>query len=286
MQDQIKLPDDVKADRPRQDDVRDDGSRELLPDVAYKQLAIVNVMFVGAPGCGDGRWVLVDTGVMGSAAAIRATARSRFGENGRPAAIALTHGHFDHVGCVGTLAEEWDVPVFAHPMEHPYLDGSTSYPAPDPGVGGGLIAALSPLFPTSPVDLGSRLRALPNDHSVPHMPGWRWIHTPGHAPGHVSLWRQRDGVLIAGDAFVTTKQESVYAAMTQAAEMHGPPAYFTPDWVSAKRSVEILATLEPQIVITGHGAAMEGPLMRSALEKLAERFDEIALPPKYRHKNA
>jgi glyoxylase-like metal-dependent hydrolase (beta-lactamase superfamily II) len=286
VQDQIKLPDDVKADRPRQDDVRDDGSRELLPDVAYKQLAIVNVMFVGAPGCGDGRWVLVDTGVMGSAAAIRATARSRFGENGRPAAIALTHGHFDHVGCVGTLAEEWDVPVFAHPMEHPYLDGSTSYPAPDPGVGGGLIAALSPLFPTSPVDLGSRLRALPNDHSVPHMPGWRWIHTPGHAPGHVSLWRQRDGVLIAGDAFVTTKQESVYAAMTQAAEMHGPPAYFTPDWVSAKRSVEILATLEPQIVITGHGAAMEGPLMRSALEKLAERFDEIALPPKYRHKNA
>jgi len=278
MQSQIELPDDVKADRPEADKARDDGTRELVPDVAYKQLMIANVMFVGASGCGDGNWVLIDTGVMGSARAIRSAAKARFGENGRPSAIVLTHGHFDHVGVVKTLAEDWDVPVFAHPAEHPYLDGSTSYPEPDPGVGGGLIAALSPLFPTSPIDLQGRLWALPTDHTVPHMPGWVWIHTPGHAPGHVSLWRERDRVLIAGDAFVTTRQESVYAAVTQAAEMHGPPAYFTPDWISAKQSVKSLARLDPEIVVTGHGAAMSGPIMRSALHELAERFDEVAVP--------
>lgn len=278
MHSQIELPDGVKADRPADDAARDDETRELVPDVAYKQLMIANVMFVGAAGCGDGNWVLVDTGVLGSARAIRSAAKARFGGNGVPAAIVLTHGHFDHVGVVETLAEEWDVLVFAHPAEHPYLDGSTSYPKPDPSVGGGLIATLSPLFPRSPVDLRGRLQTLPEDHSVPHMPGWVWTHTPGHAPGHVSLWRERDRVLIAGDAFVTTRHESVYAAVTQAAEMHGPPAYFTPDWVSARQSVRSLAKLEPEIVVTGHGAAMAGPVMRSALHKLADRFDEIALP--------
>ncbi|MDB5484993.1 MAG: fold metallo-hydrolase [Tardiphaga sp.] len=282
MLNQIKLPAEVKADRTEDDEARNDGTRQLVSDIAYKQLLIVNVMFAGAPGCGDGHWVLIDAGISGSATAIRSAAKSRFGQTGRPAAIVLTHGHFDHVGVVETLAEEWDVPVYAHQEEHPYLNGGASYPEPDPGVGGGMIAYLSPLFPTRPVNLGSRLRVLPADHSVPHMTGWRWIHTPGHAPGHVSLWRERDRVLIAGDAFVTTKQESVYAAITQAAELHGPPAYFTPDWVNAKRSVQTLARLEPEIVVTGHGAAMEGPLMRSALHELAERFDDIALPEKYR----
>jgi glyoxylase-like metal-dependent hydrolase (beta-lactamase superfamily II) len=282
MQNRLTLPESANADRPADDNMRDDGARELASDVAYKQLLIANVMFVGERGCGDGRWVLIDAGVIGTAAAIRSAAKARFGQNGRPAAIVLTHGHFDHVGSVKTLADEWDVPVYAHLAEHPYLDGTTSYEEPDPTVGGGLLAALSPLFPTSPIDLKGRLRELPADHSVPHMPGWRWMHTPGHSPGHVSLWRPSDGFLVAGDAFVTTKQESVYAAVTQAPEMHGPPAYFTPDWESAKRSVVSLALLAPEIVVTGHGAAMRGPAMRVVLNDLAEHFDTLAVPAHHR----
>ncbi|RYE43220.1 MAG: MBL fold metallo-hydrolase, partial [Hyphomicrobiales bacterium] len=38
---------------------------------------------------------------------------------------------------------------------------------------------------------------------MPGLPEWRWIATPGHSPGHVSFYRDRDGTLIAGDAFVT-----------------------------------------------------------------------------------
>ena len=108
--------------------------------------------------------------------------------------------------------------------------------------------------------------------------GWRWLHTPGHSPGHVSLWRRAGRLLIAGDAFVTTRQESVYSAVTQAPEMHGPPMYFTPDWPSARQSVFNLAALGPDTVVTGHGQAMQGPEMRSALAELAERFDEVAVP--------
>lgn len=43
----------------------DNTTRELAPDIAYKRLAIVNVVFVGPPGAPDRSWVLVDTGVIG-----------------------------------------------------------------------------------------------------------------------------------------------------------------------------------------------------------------------------
>lgn len=94
------------------------------------------------------------------------------------------------------------------------------------------------------------------------MPGWHWIHTPGHTPGHVSLFREDDRCLIAGDAFVTVKQESLYAVATQEQEIHGPPAHFTPDWAAARQSVERLARLPPAIAATGHGTPMRGLEMR------------------------
>jgi glyoxylase-like metal-dependent hydrolase (beta-lactamase superfamily II) len=281
--DQIDLSGSAKAEHAAADEARGDHTREITSDVAYRQLAMVNVVFVGPRDAGDGGWVLVDTGIAGSATLIRSAAKERFGGTGRPAAIILTHGHFDHVGSLETLEKEWEVPIYANPLEHPYLNGKASYPPPDPSVGGGLIARLSPLFPTRPVDVSSNLYELPADHSVQFMPGWRWVHTPGHSPGHVSLWRERDRVLIAGDAFVTTRQESIYSAITQKPEMHGPPMYFTPDWASAKESVSTLAALSPELVITGHGAAMGGVGMRNALNELARNFDRVAVPTKGRY---
>jgi len=181
---------------------------------------------------------LIDAGLPGFAGAIKHAATERFGKKSRPAAILMTHGHFDHVGSLETLADDWDAPIYAQLLERPYLDGRSAYPPPDPGVGGGLMAMPSPLFPPGPFDVGRRLRLLPDDHSVPHMHGWRWIHTPGHTPGHVSFWREDDRSLIGGDAFVTTRQESVYATLLQKPEMHGPPMYYTPDWDSARESAE------------------------------------------------
>ena len=261
-----------------------DGLHEIAPDLAYRRLAIVNVVYFGRPDAGDRQWALIDAGVAGTAGLIAAGAESRFGK-ARPAAIILTHGHFDHVGALKTLAEQWDTPIYAHELELPYLDGRSAYPPPDPTVGGGLMAALARFYPQDPVDVRPWLHVLPADSSVPGMTGWYWLATPGHSPGHVSLWREGDRALIAGDAFITTKQESAFAVATQRPELHGPPMYYTPDWENARRSVERLARLEPDLVVTGHGPAMQGPAMRAALHTLARDFDQVAVPDTGRYVN-
>ena len=283
MSEQIPLSEQSRADDPEIDRQNDDSTHEVAEDLAYKRLAIVNVVFVGRPGAGDREWVLVDAGLPGFAGAIKRAAEARFGEGSRPAAILMTHGHFDHVGSLESLADEWDAPIYAHLLEQPYLDGRSAYPPPDPSVGGGLMALTSPLFPPDPINVGRRLRLLPEDYTLPHMSGWRWIHTPGHTAGHVSFWREDDRSLIVGDAFVTTRQESVYAAILQKPEMHGPPMYYTSDWDSARESVQALAELEPELVLTGHGRAMRGTETRQALHALAQHFDEVARPKQGRY---
>jgi glyoxylase-like metal-dependent hydrolase (beta-lactamase superfamily II) len=145
------------------------------------------------------------------------------------------------------------------------------------------MSALSRFYPRGPFDLRPWIHALPDDGSVPSMPGWRWIHTPGHTPGHVALFREADRTLIAGDAFVTIRQESAIAAMTYKPEIHGPPAYFTSDWGAARRSVQRLADLRPWRVVPGHGPPLEGEEMQEGLERLARDFDRIAVPPRGRY---
>ena len=272
---QIALDPEYRADDPRADSVRDDGTHQATSDLAYKRLAIVNVAFYGTPGSAD--WVLIDAGVPKMARQVLDAARERF-SGAPPAAIILTHGHVDHVGSLEELLETWDVPVYAHELEFPYLDGRAAYPPPDKSVGGGLFPLLSGLFPRDPINISNRLRALPADGSVPHMPGWQWIHVPGHTPGQIGLWRESDRTLMAADAFITTRQESVYAVAVQAPEMHGPPMYFTQDWEASRESVRKLAALEPELVVCGHGRAMHGPQMRAALHELAENFDSVAVP--------
>lgn len=283
MGNQIPLDAASRADNPEFDKKRDDGTHQVVVDVAYKRLILVNVAFYGMPGARDGEWTLIDTGIPGNADAIAEAANERFTKDARPAAIIMTHGHFDHIGSLEELAKRWDVPIYAHELELPYLNGQAAYPPPDPGVGGGLMSLLSPLFPRGPINVSRWLQPLPTDGTVPGMPGWRWIHTPGHTPGHVSLWRAVDCTLLSADAFITTAQESAYGALTQEPEMHGPPMYFTQDWEAARASVEKLAALEPEVVVTGHGRAMAGAEMRAALHLLARDFNRLAVPEKGRY---
>ncbi|PKR86820.1 MBL fold metallo-hydrolase [Heyndrickxia camelliae] len=251
-------------------------SVNVLPDLLNHTIQIVNIQLVGSPNSKD--FVLVDAGMPNSADEIIAVTEERFGTNSRPKAIILTHGHFDHVGGIIELIDHWDVPVYAHELELPYLTGKRSYPEPDPTVEGGIVSKLSPLFPNEPINIGNHVEILPSDGSIPYMSGFRWIHTPGHSPGHVSFFREEDGTLIAGDAFITVKQEYLYKVFTQELEISGPPRYLTTDWQAAKESVIKLAKLKPSVAVTGHGLPITGDLLASSLEKLVQNFDSIAVP--------
>ncbi|WP_232058292.1 MBL fold metallo-hydrolase [Nibribacter ruber] len=252
----------------------------VAPGIMGMEIVFVNLYFVENP---DGSWVLVDAGLYASADRIRKAAEEKFGKSNPPKAILLTHGHFDHVGALQTLADYWNVPVFTHPLELPYLTGLSSYPPPDSSVGGGGMAYMSFMYPKKPITFHGRLETLPPDGSVPFAPEWKWLETPGHSPGHVSFFRERDRVLLVGDAFVTRKPESAMAVLTQKKEVCGPPAYFTPDWDAARASVQKLAGLRPLVAASGHGLPMQGEQLERELSDLARLFDQLAVPSQGRY---
>jgi glyoxylase-like metal-dependent hydrolase (beta-lactamase superfamily II) len=249
--------------------------REVAPDVAYYTNQIVNLVMIGKPG---NDWVLIDAGMPKSGDEIIKVAAERFGTDKAPLAIVLTHGHFDHVGSIVDLILEWNVPVYAHPFEQPFLTGEQAYPEPDTSVEGGVLAKISSLYPNEPVNISEALRFIPEDGSVPFLQDWKWIHVPGHSPGQIALFRERDGLLISADAFVTVKQDSMYKVLLQQKEVCGPPVYLTTDWASAYESVQRLSALNPQTVIPGHGTAMEGEALQEGLTKLIRNWDEVAVP--------
>lgn len=248
---------------------------QVKADVFYYTNQIVNLVFIGESGSD---WVLIDAGMPYSAKEIIGVAEERFGKGCRPKAILLTHGHFDHVGSIVDLIKAWNVPVYAHVQELPFLTGLKDYPEPDATVEGGLLAKISMIYPNEAINISEAVYPLPEDHSVPYLPGWQWIHTPGHSPGHVSFFRPGDKTLVAGDAFVTVRQDSLYKVLLQKEEVNGPPRYLTTDWDAAKNSVLALRALDPELAITGHGKAMLGDVLRKGLKRLCEDFDTIALP--------
>lgn len=223
------------------------SARRVAGDILMLQLGSVNAYLVGRRG---GEIALVDTGLIHCADFIQETVERHFGRDARPHAIILTHGHFDHVGTVITLANRWDVRVFCHPLEMPYLTGQREYLAPDPSAEDGVV-------PLS-INLGTRVAPLPEDGSVPAMEGWRWIHTPGHADGHVALFRERDRTLIAGDALDTVT-----------------PEFITVDWLEAHRSAAHLKELNPSLVLPSHGDPLTGEELHSRLDMLAQQFTDI-----------
>ncbi|HEX9979863.1 MAG TPA: MBL fold metallo-hydrolase [Flavobacterium sp.] len=252
-------------------------TRQVKPDVHYYTDQIANLIFLGDRN--SGRWSLVDAGMPNSAHNIVSEAEELFGKGTKPQAILLTHGHFDHVGSLIDLLELWkDVPVYAHQLEFPFLTGQLDYPEPDTSVEGGMLAKISKLYPHKAINITPVLQPLHENGTVPGFPDWKWLHTPGHAPGHVSFFRESDRMLIAGDAFVTVRQDSFYKVLVQQEEVNGPPRYLTTNWPAAKASVLKLHALHPESVVTGHGTHMEGERLREGLDKLVREWDDIALP--------
>ena len=205
--------------------------REIAPDVFHLPLLPRNG--VNAYLVGD---VLVDTGLRTSAGKIKDALAGR-----KLQAIALTHAHGDHGGSARKLSDSLGVPVWVGAADREAAETGkvvTKPPYDKPGLR--VLAGLMGDFPGTKVarDLheGDELTA-----------GFRVLDTPGHSPGHLSFWRESDGVLICGDVFFNMN------LLTTVPGLHQPPGPFTVDPALNRASERKVTALEPKVAGFGHG---------------------------------
>jgi glyoxylase-like metal-dependent hydrolase (beta-lactamase superfamily II) len=140
---------------------------------------------------------LVDAGLPGQAETIGA-ALAEAGVGVRdPRRIIFTHQDLDHVGSGAALVRQSGARVLAHPADAPHIDGSLRPLKPSPEMlerrpqTREALERLEPVRVDEHLGEGSRLDLAG---------GTRVIFTPGHTPGHLSLYLERPKVLVAGDA--------------------------------------------------------------------------------------
>ena len=235
---------------------------EVLPDLFCLPIRIVNVCFVGDPK-ETNEFVLVDAGMPDCADVIMNAARERFGQNCKAKAIILTHGHFDHVGSLIELAEAWDVSVYAHRLEMPYVTGKENYPPADSTVDKGLIAKISPMFPNHGIDAGRWVQPLPADGTIHELSGWRWLHTGGHTPGHISLYYEEDKLLFGAD--------TIYKHVFGAEGMYISAPQVSIDPTTAIVSAQRLSKVNFDKLLMAH---QDSPLLEGAKEAVEKLVTE------------
>lgn len=165
----------------------------------------------------------------------------------------LTHAHADHQGCSDQICAEFEIPLLCHPNEVFRTETgivTNDYPSPQHW-----IAKLQQKYWAGQ---GHKVQQTIVENDI--IGNFRVIETPGHSGGHISLFRERDGVLIIGD--VATNMN----LLTTAVGLKLPPNIFTSDQKRNIQSLEKLAKLNPAIICFGHG-----PVMRNTDRKF-EKF--------------
>jgi hydroxyacylglutathione hydrolase len=178
-------------------------------------------------------------------------------------AHALTHAHPDHQGSSHAVCEALAIPLWcgegdADAMELGQLD--TLLPQND------ATRKFMRVMGGPPHPVARRLR---DGDEIGG--GFVALATPGHSPGHHAFWRERDGVLIAGDVFVNMDIVSGELGLAE------PPVHLTPDVAGNRRSARRLALLEPELVCFGHGPPLRDPgLLREFVEALPREAESAA----------
>ncbi len=216
--------------------------RELADGVFHLPLmprAGVNAYLVGD--------VLVDAGFSWQAKRVLRDVRGRIVRS-----HVLTHAHVDHAGGSRQVVDALGVPVRAGARDLPTLASGRPEQA-FPGVlrkPGEAYASFTPVPEATALHEGDEIGD-----------GFVVLDTPGHSAGHISLWRERDRVLICGDVV------NAMHLLTTVPGLHEPPGVFTPDPVENRRSIRRIAALEPRLVLVGHGPPLKNAA--AALQRFA-----------------
>ncbi|WGV59353.1 MBL fold metallo-hydrolase [Brevibacillus brevis] len=178
--------------------------------------------------------VLIDTGFPGQMEDLRVAMEKTGVPLDKLKAVILTHQDVDHIGSLPEILQEGRdrVHVYAHELDKPYIQGEI------------------PLLKDGHVENPPKGRV---DHTVsdgqelPFCGGIRVIHTPGHTPGHISLYLKQSKILIAGD--------SMYSVNGFLEGIHAPT---TPDMNAARLSLKKYVDLDIASVVCYHGGLSNG----------------------------
>ncbi len=195
--------------------------------------------------------ILIDTGTPGQLEQIRAAMNECGVSMDKLKAIILTHQDIDHIGSLPEILQESDggIKVYAHEMDKPYIEGKLplmkvnldsmawqleSLPEDERLK---VVAYLLENSPKAKVD-----RTLADRQELPYCGGIHVIFTPGHTPGHISLYLKQSKTLVVGDAMFSV--EGI---------LRGPHPQSTPDMNTASRSLEKYLDFDIKSVICYHG---------------------------------
>jgi glyoxylase-like metal-dependent hydrolase (beta-lactamase superfamily II) len=175
--------------------------------------------------------ILIDAGIPQTTNSYLRQLRGR-----RLSLVALTHCHPDHQGAAAEVCRRFGIPLACHEGDVAAMEGSgPMLPS------GFLVRSLSPVWsgPPHPVERVLRHGDRVGEFVV--------IHTPGHTPGHVVYFRERDRLAIVGDVLRNTVLSFVPAGLGE------PPRFFSNDPEENTRSIRTVLELRPERMLFGHG---------------------------------
>src|SRR5215212_7012495 len=175
--------------------------------------------------------------------------------------IIFTHQDLDHVGSGAALVRQSDATVLAHPADSPHIEGSIRPLKFTPEMLEQRPQMREVLERLEPVGVDEHLE---DGERLDLAGGTRVIFTPGHTPGHLSLYLERSKVLIAGDAL-----------RAERGSLNGPNPSMTLEMGTALQSLRTLADLEIDTIVCYHGGVVSedanGQLRRVIQEASRDR---------------
>jgi len=157
-------------------------------------------------------------------------------------AHALTHAHFDHYGSSHEICRRLGIELHCGARDAAAVEA------------GRMVAKGGRMVPAAK---GQQVaRALGEGDEVA---GFTVLDTPGHSPGHVSYWRESDGVLLCGDVLWG------YNPFLMRGGPREPYPAVSPDAELNRESARRLAALQPTLVCFGHGPPLRDPAAFAAV---------------------